>query len=176
VPFYLRSGKALAAKRSEILIEFQQPPHVLFNLPEGHDLTPNMLSIGIQPDEGIHFTFEAKVPDSAQETRSVNMEFHFSSSFQQKDLPEAYERLILDALLGDASLFTRSDEIDRAWRLVDPVIKGWETSGIPALATYEHGSWGPTEADVLLAREGHVWRRAYATREGLGVGPSTKIS
>jgi glucose-6-phosphate 1-dehydrogenase len=166
VPFYLRSGKALAAKRSEILIEFQRPPHVLFNLPEGHDLTPNMLSIGIQPDEGIHFRFEAKVPDSSRETRPVDMEFHFRSSFQDTDLPEAYERLILDALLGDASLFTRSDEIDHAWRLVDPVIKGWETAGTPALATYERGSWGPDEANALLAREGHVWRQLYDVHEG----------
>jgi glucose-6-phosphate 1-dehydrogenase len=166
VPFYLRSGKAMAAKSSEILIEFQRPPHVMFNLAGEHDLTPNMLSIGIQPDEGIHFTFETKVPDSAQETRSVNMEFHFRSSFNNQDLPEAYERLLLDAMLGDASLFTRSDEIDNAWRLVDPVLQGWETPAAPAVALYDRGSWGPAEADALLARDRHVWRHNLGEQEG----------
>ncbi|MRR10646.1 glucose-6-phosphate dehydrogenase, partial [bacterium] len=125
VPFYLRSGKAMQRKTSEINIEFQRPPHLMFHLPEGSDFTPNILSLCIQPDEGIHLRFEAKLPDSDQEMRSVDMDFHYRSSFDGA-LPEAYERLLLEALEGDASLFTRSDAIDAAWRLLDPVLLGWE--------------------------------------------------
>ncbi len=99
--------------------------------------------------------FVAKVPDSFQETRSVDMEFHYRSSFRGEALPEAYERLLLDAMQGDAALFARSDEIDTAWKLIDPVIQGWEPS---QLATYEAGGPGPGEADELLSREGRVWR------------------
>jgi glucose-6-phosphate 1-dehydrogenase len=157
VPFYLRSGKALARKSSEIIIEFQRPPHLMFHLPEGADFTPNILSLCIQPDEGIHLRFEAKVPDSEQGMRSVDMDFHYNSWFDEA-LPEAYERLLLDALAGDASLFTRSDAIELAWRLLDPVLQGWETRAAPALATYPAGSWGPDEADRLLDRDGRCWR------------------
>ncbi len=157
VPFYLRSGKALGRKTTEIIVQFQSPPHVMFNLPPGNSLTPNMLAFCIQPDEGIHLTFETKVPDSMQETRSVDMDFHFSESFDKK-LPDAYERLLLDALNGDASLFTRSDEIERAWQLIDPVIKACESPGAPPMAIYAPGSWGPAEADALMARDGRAWR------------------
>jgi glucose-6-phosphate 1-dehydrogenase len=158
VPFYLRSGKALAAKNSEINIEFHSPPHVMFNLAPHKKLMPNILSLKIQPDEGIHLKFETKVPDSALDTRSVDMEFHYSSSFGDQALPDAYERLILDAINGDASLFTRSDEIEHAWRLVDPIIQGWESKKTPALAMYEAGTWGPIEADQFLAHDGRQWR------------------
>ncbi|MFQ5614215.1 MAG: glucose-6-phosphate dehydrogenase [Anaerolineae bacterium] len=158
VPFYLRSGKSLARKTSEIIIEFQCPPHVMFELPPGNNLTPNVLAICIQPDEGIHLKFETKVPDSAQATRSVDMEFHYRSSFDDLVLPDAYERLLLDALKGDAALFARSDEIEMAWQLIDPVIRGWESPETPPLAVYEPGSWGPVEADEFLARDGRVWR------------------
>jgi len=157
VPFYLRSGKAMARKTTEIIIEFQRPPHLMFHLPEGSDITPNVLSLCIQPDEGIHLRFQAKVPDSEQEMRSVDMEFHYRSSFNGP-LPEAYERLLLDALSGDASLFTRNDSIEAAWHLLDPIIQGWEAQGQPPLVTYPRGSWGPAEADQLLVREGHRWR------------------
>ncbi|GAB4529488.1 MAG: glucose-6-phosphate dehydrogenase [Anaerolineales bacterium] len=157
VPFYLRSGKALKAKRSEIFIEFRRPPHILFNLPAGHHLTPNVLAIHIQPDEGIHLKFEAKVPDSAQETRSVDMEFHFSDSFGHNALPDAYERLLLDALNGDASLFTRSDEIEAAWTLIDSILKGWESPHAPPLTFYESNTWGPPDAEAFLARDGRRW-------------------
>jgi glucose-6-phosphate 1-dehydrogenase len=157
VPFYLRSGKALARKTSEIIIEFERPPHLMFNLPEGSDFTPNILSLCIQPDEGIHLRFEAKVPDSAQEMRSVDMDFHYGSSFTGS-LPEAYERLLLEALDGDASLFTRSDGIEASWRMVDPIIQGWEANNDPPLHIYPVGSWGPVEADQLLARDGRRWR------------------
>jgi glucose-6-phosphate 1-dehydrogenase len=158
VPFYLRSGKALAKKTSEIVIEFQCPPHVMFALQPGQEFNPNVLSMCIQPDEGIHLQFETKVPGSAQETRSRDMEFHYRSSFSDVSLPDAYERLLLDAMKGDAALFARCDEIDTAWRLMDPVIKGWESDGVPPLTTYKLSGWGPTEADNLLARSGHFWR------------------
>lgn len=158
VPFYLRSGKAMAGKTSEIVIRFQCPPHVMFDLPAGEELTPNILSICVQPDEGIHLKFELKEPDSDQDTRSVDMEYHYRSSFGEGALPDAYERLLLDALQGDAALFARSDEIERAWGLIDPIIKGWETQDAPPLVSYEQGSWGPSEADDLLTRDGRIWR------------------
>jgi glucose-6-phosphate 1-dehydrogenase len=159
VPFYLRSGKALKRKTSEIIIEFQRPPHMMFHLPETSDFTPNILSLCIQPDEGIHLRFEAKVPDSDQEMRSVDMDFHYHSSFNGTLIPEAYERLLLEALQGDASLFTRSDELEAAWKLVDPILQGWIDQNNPPLASYKTGSWGPKEADQLLARDGHLWRQ-----------------
>lgn len=158
VPFYLRSGKALQRKTSEIIIEFQSPPHMMFNLPADSDFSPNILSIYIQPDEGIHLRFEAKVPDSDQDMRSVDMEFHYRDSFNDRSLPEAYERLLLEALKGDASLFTRSDGIESSWQVIDPVLRGWEAQNIPPLVTYPRGAWGPKEADELLARDGHQWR------------------
>ena len=156
VPFYLRSGKALKRKTSEIIIEFQSPPHMMFN--QSSDFAPNILSICIQPDEGIHLRFEAKVPDSDQDMRSVDMDFHYRDSFNGTSLPEAYERLLLEALQGDASLFTRSDGIESSWRIIDPILEGWERQGTPKLAAYPRGTWGPAEADELLSRDGHHWR------------------
>jgi glucose-6-phosphate 1-dehydrogenase len=158
VPFYLRSGKALATKVTEIAIQFQSPPLVLYHLDPGDTLTPNILSLCIQPDEGIHLKFETKVPDSAYDTRSVDMEFHYRESFKGAELPDAYERLLLDALNGDAALFTRSDEIEMAWQLIDPIARGWQSSDAPPLAIYPPGAWGPSEADEFLARDGHAWR------------------
>ncbi|GAB4505321.1 MAG: glucose-6-phosphate dehydrogenase [Anaerolineales bacterium] len=158
VPFYLRSGKALKRKTSEIIIEFQRPPHLMFNLPADVRLTPNLLSLCIQPDEGIHLSFQAKVPDSDQEMRSVDMDFHYRDSFNDHSLPEAYERLLLEALEGDASLFTRSDGIEASWQAIDPVLQGWAERNLPLLVFYERGAWGPAEADELLARGGHEWR------------------
>ena len=159
VPFYLRSGKALAAKTSEIAIQFQSPPDVMFNLSQDKCFTPNRLSICIQPDEGIHLKFETKVPDSVRESRSVDMEFHYRDSFNHITLPDAYERLLLDALKADASLFARSDGIRQAWRLIDPILSGWENSpDAPPLARYSPGSWGPAEADKLPAQAGHRWQ------------------
>jgi glucose-6-phosphate 1-dehydrogenase len=157
VPFFLRSGKALAQKTSEIIIEFQRPPHLMFRLADESQFLPNILSLCIQPDEGIHLRFQAKLPDSNQAMRSVDMDFHYRTSFNVA-LPEAYERLLLEALGGDASLFTRSDGIEAAWQLLDPVIQGWEREGTPELLLYRRGSWGPAEAGALLAREGRRWR------------------
>ena len=156
VPFYLRSGKAMSRKASEITIEFKRPPHSVFGA--FHCPNANRLSLCIQPDEGIHFSFDAKVPDQAQEVETVEMQFHYRHAFRGNDLPDAYERLLLDAIQGDASLFARSDEIQMAWRLMDPVIAGWETDEAPQLVTYPRGSWGPEEADALLGREGHQWQ------------------
>jgi len=165
VPFYLRSGKALATKTSQIRIRFQPPPHLLFNGQNNGSFTPNTLSICIQPDEGIRLKFEAKVPDSPRETRSVNMVFQYSTDFGEYEIPEAYERLLLDALNGDASLFTRSDEIETLWGIVNPILEGWQAPHAPPVVTYPPGSWGPPEADELLARSGHVWRVGCAAEE-----------
>ncbi len=158
VPIFLRSGKAMASKVTEIVIEFNEPPHVMFPLSEGYHITPNFLSLCIQPDEGIHLRFETKVPDAARDTRSVEMEFHYADSFGEGPLPDAYERLLLDALMGDASLFTRSDEIEAAWKIIDPLDEGWSAGGSAPLRTYEKGSWGPEAAEELILREGYVWR------------------
>ncbi len=154
VPFYLRSGKNLKEKLSQVTIEFKCPPHLLF--PSEKDLTPNMLVLYLQPDEGVHWRFETKVPDTVAELRSVDMEFHYSDSFGETALPDAYERLLLDTMTGDASLFTRADEVETAWGIIDPIIHTWETAKQP-LTFYNPGSWGPQEADDLLARDGRAW-------------------
>ncbi len=157
VPFYLRSGKSLNRKTSEINVVFKRPPHTMFDMPDGH-IPRNVLSLCIQPHEGIHLQFEAKVPDSVHDTRSVDMTFHYTDSFRDNAIPEAYERLLHDALHGDASLFARSDGIEAAWRIIDPVLAGWQSPEAPPLVTYETGTWGPTEADDLLGRQNHHWR------------------
>lgn len=159
VPFYLRSGKIMKKKTSEIIIVFKRPPHLMFQSLPGYECHSNTLSLCIQPDEGIHSTFEAKVPESGQQMQSVNMEFHYRHSFRDQRIPDAYERLLLDAINGDPSLFNRSDEIEAAWNIVDPVIKGWETAAdAPQLTSYVPKSWGPEAADALLAQAGHRWR------------------
>src|SRR5574338_262620 len=156
VPFYLRSGKKLKEKLSQVTIEFKEPPHMLFPNAKEH-ITPNMLVLYLQPDEGVHWRFEAKVPDTVSQLRSVDMEFHYAESFGETSLPDAYERLLLDTLTGDASLFTRADEVETAWGLIDPIITTWESSKSQSLATYEPGSWGPAEADDLLTRDERKW-------------------
>ncbi|MDX1418076.1 MAG: glucose-6-phosphate dehydrogenase [Candidatus Promineifilaceae bacterium] len=158
VPFYLRSGKALAAKTTEIRIIFKEPPHVMFPMPSNAQITRNSLSICIQPDEGIRFSFQAKEPDTAADMRTVNMTFRYAQAFGPTAIPEAYERLLLDILKGDASLFTRGDAIELAWQLIDPIIEAWESEGAAPLAYfYETGSWGPVEADRLLAQDNAIW-------------------
>ena len=155
VPFYLRSGKSLAAKTSQISIQFREVPHLLF--PQASILLANVLSLCLQPDEGIRLRLQAKEPGAGMRTRPVDMEFHYAEDFGADTLPDAYERLLLDALQGDASLFARADEIELAWGLIDPIIAGWEQPSAPALAEYEPGSWGPAEADSLLADDGRGW-------------------
>lgn len=157
VPFYIRSGKALAGKDTEISIRFKRPPHSMFPLPSDYALRSNQLSLCIQPDEGIHLRFETRVPDTDAEMRSVEMDFHFADSFGPGALPEAYERLLLEALQGDASLFTRADSIEQSWKIIDAILEGWASPAAPPLSTYAPGSWGPAEADALLARDGRHW-------------------
>lgn len=158
VPFYLRSGKAMARKNTEVVIQFQRPPHLMFDQADDGDFTANKLSICIQPDEGIHLQIEAKTPDSEQETEPVAMEFHYQTSFKGQPLPDAYERLLLDALEGDAALFTRGDGIESAWRLIDPVIEGFAAANSThPIHTYPQGSWGPAAADELLAQDNFRW-------------------
>jgi glucose-6-phosphate 1-dehydrogenase len=158
VPFYVRSGKALAKRVTEIAIVFRQPPLALFPTSESR-IEPNVLSITIQPDEGISLRFGAKVPGplASLRIRPVEMDFRYGASFGQ-EAPDAYERLLLDALLGDATLFTRRDEVEAAWSFVTPITRGWET--LPArVPTYEAGTWGPREADDFIEADGRKWRR-----------------
>lgn len=157
VPFYLRSGKALAEKLTEITIYFKRPPHIMFPLPENMQIPANCLTIAIQPNEGIHFTFQAKVPDTTADMRQVDMVFEYEDSFGPSAIPEAYERLLLDILKGDPSLFARRDSIELGWQLVDPILEGWEGALATPLYFYESGSWGPPEADRLISHDGYCW-------------------
>lgn len=165
VPFYLRSGKALCNKTSEIIVRFQEPPGNLFRLDQSDGYTPNTISICIQPREGTHFKYQVKVPDAAGHSRTVDMTFDYPRAFPDNPIPDAYERLLLDAINGDASLFARSDGIAASWRIIDPVLKLWDSDGVDPetgqapepLAFYERGTWGPREADEMLARRGHGW-------------------
>jgi glucose-6-phosphate 1-dehydrogenase len=162
VPFYLRTGKRLARRATEIAIQFKLPPLMLF----GDSATPpepNLLALRIQPDEGILLRFAAKVPELGLDVRSVNMDFTYGLSFT-RDAPEAYETLLLDAMLGDASLFTRADEVEAAWGIVTPIIEtwqGWDEKGDEDtdICFYEAGSWGPAQADELIEHDGRRWRR-----------------
>jgi glucose-6-phosphate 1-dehydrogenase len=158
VPFYLRSGKMLKEKLSEIVIRFRRPPLQMFDVLSGStELSTNHLSISIQPDEGIHLRFLAKVPDGGMTMRPAEMNFHFGDSFQGAPMPESYERLLLDVMNGDASLFARNDEIALAWRLMDSIRRGWEGESAPVLQSYERGSWGPVDSDRLLWKGGRWW-------------------
>lgn len=169
VPFYLRSGKHLKEKTSEIVVQFRRPPTQVFDVQAGvTELFTNRLSICIQPDEGVHLRFIAKVPDEGMATRPVDMDFHYSDSFVGQAIPEAYERLLLDALRGDASLFARSDEIECAWKFIDAIRAGWDGEGAPAMQIYEPGSWGPEAADTLVGHDGRWWVHDCGTHEGTG--------
>lgn len=155
VPFYLRTGKALAKRVTEIAIDFKRPPTMLF--PEaGRDA--NRLIIRIQPDEGMTLRFNAKLPGQAIKIRDVSMDFRYGTSFG-KESAEAYERLLLDAMLGDNKLFARNDEVEVAWSLMTNFLEGWEEMGAKTLAQYPAGSWGPREADDWIERDGRHWRR-----------------
>jgi glucose-6-phosphate 1-dehydrogenase len=155
VPFYLRSGKNLRSKTSEIILQFKHVPHLLFR--GTGEIEANILSLCIQPGEGMHLQVETKIPGAGMLTESVSMDFQYGDLYGEKALPDAYERLLLDAMKGDASLFSRSDEIERAWELVDPLISSWENSERGEVKSYEPGSDGPEEAEECLTRDGRAW-------------------
>jgi glucose-6-phosphate 1-dehydrogenase len=165
VPFYLRTGKALKRKSTEIMLQFKPVPHVLFREKSGEP-QPNRLSICIQPDEGMHLRFELKVPGAEVRIEPVSMDFHYNEIFGNRSLPEAYERLLLDAMQGDASLFTRSDEIERAWELVAPLLDAFKGENQPKLHQYPKGGWGPAEADHWMEQQGHAWAICCDHSEG----------
>ncbi len=156
VPFYLRTGKRLPERATEIAIQFKTAPHRFFQETETQALAPNLLRLKIQPDEGISLRFGAKVPGPAIKVRTVNMEFLYDTSFAGIP-PEAYERLLLDAMVGDSTLFTRRDEVEAAWALVTSILRGWNRARGP-VPTYTAGSWGPEAADSLIERDQFHWR------------------
>lgn len=156
VPFYLRTGKRLPRRVTEIAVIFRRAPHLPFALTDVEELGQNQLVIRVQPDEGVTLRFGSKVPGSAMEVRDVSMDFLYGGAFTESS-PEAYERLILDVLLGDATLFPRNQEVDDSWRIIDPLEQFWATSGPPQ--RYAAGSWGPQAAHDMLARDGRGWRR-----------------
>jgi glucose-6-phosphate 1-dehydrogenase len=156
-PFYLRAGKRLAKRETTIAIQFQRAPHPPFESMAEESLRPNVLLIHVQPDEGVSLAIGAKVPGAGMQIRTVHMDFLYGGSFRQ-GLPEAYERLILDAMLGDATLFTREDEVEEQWKLVDAIVGAWRRD-TPVFPNYAAGTWGPAAADELLHRDGRSWRR-----------------
>ncbi|MCZ9351520.1 glucose-6-phosphate dehydrogenase [Streptomyces mutabilis] len=156
VPFYLRTGKRLGRRVTEIAVVFQRAPHSPFDSTATEELGENAIVIRVQPDEGMTVRFGSKVPGTSMEIRDVSMDFAYGESFTESS-PEAYERLILDVLLGDANLFPRHQEVEESWRILDPIEEYWGTHGKPA--QYASGGWGPREADEMLARDGRSWRR-----------------
>jgi glucose-6-phosphate 1-dehydrogenase len=156
-PFYVRMGKRLARRETTIAIQFKRAPHPPFAEVQAEGLRPNVLLIHVQPNEGMSLGIGAKVPGLGLTIRTVHMDFLYGSAFRE-GLPEAYERLILDAMLGDATLFTRADEIEEQWALVEAVVAPWQRDR-PAFPNYPAGTWGPPSADELLHRDGRSWRR-----------------
>jgi glucose-6-phosphate 1-dehydrogenase len=159
VPFYLRTGKHLPKRVTEIAIQFKQAPLMLFKRSEAHgQVEPNTLVLRIQPDEGISLKFGAKVPGTEMQIRSVNMDFFYGSSFVRQQ-PEAYERLILDCMMGDSTLFTRRDEVEAQWGFIQGILDEWKNEPRETILTYDAGSWGPQIADEFIWRDGRRWRR-----------------
>ncbi|TRW44283.1 glucose-6-phosphate dehydrogenase [Georgenia yuyongxinii] len=156
VPFYLRAGKRLGRRVTEIAVVFKRAPHLPFDLTDTRELGQNALVIRVQPDEGVTIRFGAKVPGTAMEVRDVTMDFGYGHAFTENS-PEAYERLILDVLLGDPPLFPRQKEVELSWQILDPVMEAWARSGRPE--TYMPGSWGPPGSNDMLALDGRAWRR-----------------
>ncbi len=157
VPFYLRTGKRLPKRATEIAIQFKSVPHRLFQ-DAAVDPEPNVLAIRIQPDEGILLRFGSKVPGPGLDIRTVTMDFTYGSAFSV-DSPDAYETLLLDAMLGDAALFTRADEAETAWAIATPILESWIDGPAPDLPNYAAGTWGPDAANALIGRDGRRWRR-----------------
>ncbi len=159
VPFYLRTGKRLPKRSTEIAVHFKRAPHLLFrDSVDISSLDPNVLTIRIQPNEGITLKFLTKVPGSPLRIRPANMDFLYGASFLVQ-APSAYETLLLDAMRGDATLFTRADEVEAAWTIMDSILAGWASLPPPDFPNYEAGAWGPREADALIGADGREWRR-----------------
>ena len=156
VPFYLRSGKAMSCRTSQIVIQFLEPPHFLFADQSKQPMEGNQLVIQIQPAEGIQLHFQTKVPDSGMRLRTTDLDFRFADEFS-KAVPEAYQRLLLDAMLGDASLFARSDEVALAWQIIDPIIAAWRGEQAPPLQRYPRGMWGPPICTQWMNNDGRQW-------------------
>jgi glucose-6-phosphate 1-dehydrogenase len=157
VPFYLRSGKRLPKRLTEIAIQFKQVPLALFKNEHIAFDAPNCLVLHIQPDEGITLTFGAKIPGLINKVQPVEMKFSYQETFSAEP-PEAYQRLLLDSLAGDATLFTRSDEVQAAWNYTTKIINAWKEEPIKNLPIYEAGTWGPSAADEFLQEDGRMWR------------------
>ncbi len=159
VPFYLRSGKGLKSRYSEVMIQFHCPPHLLFPLPPGELLQCNRMSLILQPNEGIHLNFQTKVPDvDGVSLQPRDLSFDYKEAYAERPMPEAYERLLLDAVQGDASLFMRADEIERAWEIMDPIIAATERPDAPVPQQYPIGSEGPPCATDMLGADGRKWQ------------------
>jgi glucose-6-phosphate 1-dehydrogenase len=156
VPFYLRTGKRLGRRVTEVAVVFKRAPHLPFSKTATEELTQNVLVVRIQPDEGMTIRFGSKVPGTAMEIRDVNMDFMYGGSFTEAS-PEAYERLILDVLLGDPPLFPRHEEVELSWMILDPILEHWANKGKPD--PYPAGIWGPESANKMMARDGRSWRR-----------------
>jgi glucose-6-phosphate 1-dehydrogenase len=156
VPFYIRTGKRLGRRVTEVAVVFKRAPHLPFHDTATEQLTQNALVVRVQPDEGITMRFGSKVPGTALEIRDVTMDFAYGGSFTESS-PEAYERLILDVLLGEPPLFPRHEEVELSWKILDPIVEYWADRGKPD--TYPAGTWGPPSADRMLARDGREWRR-----------------
>nr|WP_194736816.1 glucose-6-phosphate dehydrogenase [Actinomadura sp. RB99] len=156
VPFYLRTGKRLSRRVTEVAMVFQQAPHLPFSHTDTEELGQNALVMRVQPDEGITVRFGSKVPGTSMEIRDVNMDFAYGESFTEAS-PEAYERLLLDVLIGDPPLFPRQEEVELSWRILDPIEEFWASRG--GLDQYTSGGYGPDSADELMARDGRAWRR-----------------
>jgi glucose-6-phosphate 1-dehydrogenase len=156
-PFYVRMGKRLARRETTIAIQFKRAPHPPFEETSAEGLRPNVLLVHVQPDEGVSLAIGAKVPGQGMSIRTVHMDFLYGGAFRT-GMPEAYERLIVDTLLGDGTLFTRSDEVEEQWLLVDTIVAAWQRDR-PAFPNYAAGTWGPPSADDLLYRDGRSWRR-----------------
>ncbi len=156
VPFFLRSGKAMSCRTTQIVIQFRQPPHMLFKPRAVDDREGNRLVIQVQPAEGIQLHFHTKVPDAGMKLRLTDLGFTFREKFQGV-MPEAYQRLLLDVMQGDASLFSRSDEVELAWGIVDPIQAVWDNPGWPPIALYEAGGWGPPSANEWMTRQNREW-------------------
>jgi glucose-6-phosphate 1-dehydrogenase len=156
VPFYLRSGKVMSCRTTQIVVQFQEPPHMLFPNGPRRAIESNRLVVQVQPAEGIQLHFETKVPDAGMKLRQTDLEFSYQREFWGV-MPEAYERLLLDALEGDAALFARADEVEAAWTICDPILKEWQAGDQPPLYNYEPGLWGPDECAEWMAAQGRQW-------------------